>query len=113
MNEAGWRQALRQASFSGVNWKAPASSSTDGAIAQSFAVSHPLEETSACNPASPRKATSPNADHTSAYAPRNAASDARRSGARADATENMRTSGRLDGTIIAAIITCQASRNSG
>ena len=32
MKEPGWRQERRQASFSGVNWKAPASISTDGAI---------------------------------------------------------------------------------
>jgi hypothetical protein len=35
-----------------------------------------------------------------------------RAGAREDVAANSRTSGRLDGSIIAAIITCHASRNA-
>ena len=40
-----------------------------------------------------------------------ARSEARRAGAPEDVRLNRRTSGRLDGSIIAAIIACQASRN--
>ena len=100
----------RHASLSELNWKAPASSSAVGPIAQSWSASQPFALTSACRPASPAKASAPKADQTSAYALRNAANTRRRSGSAAVAVANMPTSGKLDGSIIAAIISCQAAR---
>jgi hypothetical protein len=71
-----------------------------------------VEFTTACRPVSAPKASNPNVLHTSAYPPRNAAIDSRRWGTRAEARAYSCTSGRLDGSIIATIISCQASRNA-
>ena len=65
-----------------------------------------------CTAVAPRNANAPNPVHTSAYPPSRAAIAVRRRGPFADTAANSATSGRLDGSIIAAIMTCQASRNT-
>src|SRR6185295_18446990 len=105
----GWRHLSRHASFRDVNWKAPARARTEPPIHQSWCRSHELELTAAWMLASKQKAASPKALHITAYPPMKAAIDRPRRGARSVAREYRRTSGRLDGSIIAAIITCQAS----
>ena len=100
----------RQASFSDVNWNAPASASTVPPIHQSWCSSQELELTAAWMLASKQKAASPNALHiTRVAAEERGHRPARGAAPRSVAREYRRTSGRLDGSIIAAIITCQAS----
>src|SRR6185295_19477593 len=105
----GWRHLSRHASFRDVNWKAPARARTEPPIHQSWVRSQELELTAAWMLASKQKAASPNALHIRAYPPMNAAIERPRRGTRSVARPYSLISGRLEGSIIAAIITCQAS----
>ena len=65
-----------------------------------------------CRATSAANAAAPHAAHTTAYPPRNAATTRFAPSWRRAAWVNSRTIGRLDGSIIAATITCHASRNA-
>ena len=59
------------------------------------------------------KASAPKPPHTARYPPRKAPCTSPRCGCLAEAVLNNRTIGRLDGSIMAMTITCQAARKSG
>ena len=108
----GCRHSRRHRSFRSENWKAPASNSTPPPMMEGRSASHAHWWTSRWGARSPARAATPKTVHTTTYPSRNEALATVGRGWDATARVKRTISGRLDGSIIATIISCQATRNS-
>ena len=108
-NPKGVRHSSRQRYLRALHWNSPAPASTAAPIIQPLATNHPLRAAAQRTAASTRWAAIPNASQAARNPSTTSAASRPASGRAPVIRRNIASSGKLVGSIIAAIISTQAA----